>query len=167
MNGTIFDEVKKNSQNKKKEKLKFLTALIFSNIFIAVLVLQFTEKQTPQLIPQILQTKKIHKDYKMLILPLNVMIETNSDSSEIPVSLINEQKKIIIKKAYLHTKISSNQNSDLINKISQFKIEINQNDLPKLASEFSENLIAIPEIQETKEKTKTISKGKSKYEISI
>lgn len=167
MNGTIFDEVKKNTQNKKKEKVKFIAALLFSNIFVAISILQFSKNEKPILIEKIPTSKIIHKDFKMLIIPLNAMIELNEKLAEIPVSLINEQKKIIIKKAYLHGKINSKNEGEYLSKSSQFKIEIKQSDLSKLASEYSENLIAIPEITEEKIKTITTTKRNSKYEISI
>ena len=56
MNGTIYEEIKKNGDTKKKEKLKQIITLLSTNLLVAVLCLTLASPPAPSV-----ETKKIIK----------------------------------------------------------------------------------------------------------
>ena len=164
MNGTIYEEIKKNGDSKKKEKLKLFLSVVTTNILVAVISISLTSnKITP--IQNKTPLRKLHPNYRMLIIPVKVLADIDSTLSENPVSLIDKTNKIIISKAYLHEMVSSsNKNSD---NPSQFKIEIPEEDLRQLSANGSEVMIAIPELKLQKKILKTLQRRESHYEINL
>jgi hypothetical protein len=164
MNGTIYDEIKKNGDSKKRQKLKFAMAIISTNLLVIFLFLSF-QHNDPAPIPQSLSPKKIHSGFKMLVIPLTLLIDTRLQEIEIPVTLISKSKKIIIAKAYLHEAIPTNPKDQ--ENLSRFKIEIPEAQLLELSAEGPEVLIAIPEIPIRTSHKKNINNRESPYEINI
>ncbi len=164
MNGTIYDEIKKNVDSKKRQKVKFAIAIISTNLFVIFLFLSFLHTE-PTSGVRTLSPKTIHSGYKMVVIPLTLLIDTHLQEIEIPVTLINKSKKIIVAKAYLHEAIP------LIPKdqenLTHFKIEIPEDQLLELSAEGTEVLIAIPEIPKRTSHKKNINNRVSPYEINI
>ncbi len=159
MNGissSLKDEIKKTGDKKNKEKFKFIAAVLVTNIMVAVLCLPMGEKKT-----EVKKNQKIlHDNHQMMTLPLTVLVTTSEESSlETPVSLISKDKKIIVEKAWLHEAIKSDDEN------SQFKIEINNEDVTQISEYVSEPMLAVPYVQ--KKKIKVSLKRGSKYEVSI
>jgi hypothetical protein len=159
MNGissTLKDEIKKSKESKHKEKFKFLTALLITNVMVALLCLPMGQTKVNTQAP----LKTIHSNHQMLVMPLTALVaESNLEVAETPVSLISKDKKRIVEKAFLHQALR------LENGMTQFKIEINNQDVVKV-SEYAElGMVAVPYVETPK--AKVILKRGSKYEVSI
>lgn len=164
MNGTIYEEIKKNGVSKKKDKLKLFVALFLSNLLVAALCLTFGPNDHADPLKKIIH-QTLHPHYKMMVIPLSLMIDRDPNTLETPVTLMNKSKKILIPKAYLHQALTnSNKDQD---GLPLFKIEIPEDEVPKLIDVASEVVIAIPEIQLPTEIKKLINKRVSKYEINL
>lgn len=164
MNGTLFDEIKKKDDHKKKEKIKFFISLLLTNFLTACLM---TSLRAPPNIET--QRKEIvlknHPRYKMISIPLQVLTELNPSQDENAVTIIDKSKKIIFQKAYLHeTIVDSNKE---LSSPTRFKIEIPEDEILKLNADSSDLLIAIPEIKENLLQKKRITKRVSSYEINL
>lgn len=162
MNGissTLKDEIKKSYDKKHKEKFKFLSAIIVTNLLVALLCLPSKESKTPTTKPQ----KILHPHHQMMLIPLEALVtESGSDIPETPVTLISKNKKIIVEKAWLHEALKSD-NDD-----SQFKIEIPDQQVEHVSANAFLGMIAVPYVEKSK-KPLVIVKPKrgSKYEISL
>ncbi|MDO9183835.1 MAG: hypothetical protein Q7U04_15580 [Bacteriovorax sp.] len=164
MNGTIYEEIKRKGDSKKKEKLKFFLTLISTNLLIATLCLSFGPNDNhPKALAKI--SKTIHPNFKMIIVPLSVLIDINPDALETPITLLNKSKKILIPKAYLHEMLPAS-NKDFDN-IQRFKIEIPEDQIIKLSEDAPDTMIAIPELKITQTIKKPQNKRVSLYEIDI
>ena len=159
MNGissTLKEEIKKSQDSKKKEKFKFIAAIVITNIMVAILCLPSSKEQivaTPTI------SKTIHPNYQMMVLPAEALIsEMAQNSSETIVSLVSKDKKIIAHKAYLHEEVK------ISGEAPRFKIEINNNDIVRVSEFVEAGMIAIPYVEN--KKTNLIKRG-SKYEVSI
>ena len=164
MNGTIYEEIKKNGNSKKKEKLKVGVTIILTNLLVALLCLSFGSKNALP-VDRITKTKITHPFYKMISIPLNVLIDIDQSSTETPVTLMTKSKKILIYKAYLHEILPSSIKE--LDGPARFKIEIPEAEVLKLSAEGSEVMIAIPEIKLDEKIKKTINPRVSKYEINL
>ena len=158
MNGvssTLKEEIKKSKDLKKKEKFKFIVAVLFTNLLVAILCMPSNvEKKT-----LVLKNKVFHPDHQMMVIPLHAMVSnTQGDNLETPVSLISKDKKILRLKAYLHEEVKSTD------EISQFKIEIINSDVLKVSQATDSGVIAVPYVENKK---LVHTKRGSKYEISL
>lgn len=159
MNGTsltLKDEIKKNIDSKKREKFKFLSAIFISNIF--VFYIMYTPKNIE--IKNHQSNKILHKNYQIVTLPIQSLVSTEEiNRTETPVTILSNDKKIIIQKAYLHQAAGKDEEK------TYFKIEISNQDLITLGDFLQESMIAIPYV----EKTHSISfkKRGSKYEVNF
>ena len=159
MNGissTLKDEIQKSKDSKKKEKFKLILTILATNALVAMLCLPGKEVNS--------EVKKLerslHAFHEQMILPLEVLIpEDHSNASEIPVTLVSKDQKIIVRKAFLHEAVSSK------NDVAQFKIEIPTNEIVKASEYINEGMLAIPYV-EVKLKPKSVKK-ESKYEVNI
>ena len=158
MNGissTLKEEIKKSQDSKKKEKFKFIAAIVITNLMVAVLCMPSKEKnKTPE------QTiKTLHANYQMMVLPLQALFSSaHENNPETPVSLVSRDKKIISIKAYLHEEVKAS------GEISQFKIEISNADVVKVSQATESGVIAVPYVEN--KKIISIKRG-SKYEVSL
>lgn len=161
MNGTLLDEIKKSGDTKKKEKLKFITSLIVSNIFVAIVAINMTISTNEVVPPK--NFKQLHPGHKMIILPLKVLVDTPQNDQEIAVSLMNKSNKMVIEKAYLHNEI---KDEGQLGGLPHFKIEIAETDLVKLSAHSELEMIALPAM---KIKTQALRPYKrvSTYEINL
>ena len=164
MNGTIYEEIKKNGDSKKKEKLKFIVSIILTNILVASLCLSFGRGDSPPCTTKI-NIKRIHPHFKMINIALTALVEIDPSSTETPVTLMTKSKKILIQKAYLHESLPS-LNKDL-DAPPRFKIEIPEEELLQLSTDGAESMIAIPELKLPEKVKKTINKRVSQYEINL
>ncbi len=165
MNGTIFDEIKKQDNSKKKEKLKFIVAIASTNLLVAVLCLSFGHEAVENAHPTT-SSHLLHPHFKMVVAPLTVLADFDSEATETPVTLMNKSKKIIIQKAYLHDEVTSTSSKEL-GSAPHFKIEIPEDEIIKLSADEGELMIAMPEIKIPKKETKPLNKRVSKYEVSL
>ena len=159
ISSNLKEEIKKSQDLKKKEKFKFLAALLITNVLVAILCLPSGEDKKEEKAPTL---KNLHLQHQMMILPLNALIpESSKVALETPVSLISKNKVVIAKKAYLHEEVKSSSHEDTA---SHFRIEISDGDVVKVSEFAEEGMIAVPYVEN--KKTKTFNKG-SKYEVSI
>lgn len=161
MNGTIFDELKKNDLSKKKEKLKFFTAMLLTNLLVALTSWSLFA-DSPARSHSMPPEKKIHPHFKMIIAPLTVLAETIPGAAEMPVTLMNKNKKVLIQKAYLHEEIRPTKGEEM--GMTRFKIEIPEEDVLKLGEDLGETMLAIPEVKLNRP-GKAVTKRISKYEM--
>lgn len=164
MNGTIYEEIKKNENSKKREKLKFIVALISTNVLVAILCF-CCNSDTKNLSPTKTMNKTIHPHFKMIVAPLTVLIDNNSTDLETPITLIDKSKKILIKKAYLHElQTTSSRESE---STPRFKIEIPETEVLKISADSSVEMVAIPELKILDKLSKTKHRRVSEYEINL
>lgn len=167
MNGissNLKDELKKTNESKQKTKIRFFGAIIISNVLVALLCLPSQEPVKEKLNPS---NKTLHINYQIMVLPLNLLISSEDQKlAETPVTLISVDKKVLIKKAYLHGEIQKEKSDDNLfeGSLRHFKIEIPQHDLLHVSDLLEKGVIAIPyvEIQVSK-----IKNQGSKYEVSF
>lgn len=164
MNGTIYEEIKKNGDSKKKEKLKFAVAIASTNLLVAILCLSFGPSDSLPPTAKIV-TKTLHPHYKMIVVPLTVLVDMDLHSPETPVTLMNKSKKILITKAYLHEVLPSSIKDQ--ESSPRFKIEIPEEEVLQLSADGSEAMIAIPELKLPEKAKKPTNKRVSQYEINL
>jgi hypothetical protein len=161
MTGTIFEELKKNDLNKKKEKLKFITAVLLTNILVALSSWSlFADSPSEGVLKR--PEKTLHPHHKMIIAPLTVLSEISADSVETPVTLMSKNKKILVQKAYLHEEVRPKNAEEM--GTTRFKIEIPDEEVLKLSEELLDSMIAIPEVKLNRP-GKAVTKRISKYEM--
>ena len=158
MNGissTLKEEIKKTQDSKKKEKFKFIAAIVVTNLMVAVLCMPSKEEK---IAPE--QTiKTLHPNHQMMVIPLQALVSSaHEKNSETPVSLVSRDKKIISVKAYLHEEVKSSI------EVTQFKIEISNADVVKVSQATDSGVIAVPYVEN--KKITSIKRG-SKYEVSL
>ncbi|MFA6237670.1 MAG: hypothetical protein WC635_10120 [Bacteriovorax sp.] len=164
MNGKILDEIKKKGDSKKKEKLKFIVTIISTNLLVAALCLNFNTS-TGSISSNQPALKIIHPSFKMIIIPLTVLIDVDPQTSEIPVTLMTKSKKILITKAYLHEEIRNTSSNG--ETTSRFKIEIPENEVLKLSADNEVEMIAIPELKLEPKVSRPVNKRVSHYEVDL
>jgi hypothetical protein len=164
MNGTIYDEIKKKTVSKKREKLKLVASLISTNTLVAIICLSQGHPANTLTSPEI-PRKILHPHYKMVILPLTLFIEAPQNAAETPITLMTKSKKILIAKAFLHEAVQKGPHE--LEGPSQFKIEIPESEVLKLSAEGSSELIALPELNLPPKGKSTTNKRVSHYEISL
>lgn len=164
MNGTIYEEIKKNGDSKKKDKLKLFVSLISTNVLVAILSISLAKTNiTP--IKNVIPLQPIHPNYRMLIIPVKVLADIDLSLTENPVSLLDKANRILISKAYLHEMVSSSiKDSETPPK---FKIEIPEEELVQFSANGSEAMIAIPVIKLQKKFLKPLPRRESLYEINL
>lgn len=163
MNGTIYDEIKKNGESKKREKLKFFTAIITTNLLVAILCLSFGGP-SPASSTKV-ATRILHPHFKMIIVPLTVLIDIDPGARETAISLMTKSKKILIRKAYLHEEVKKTDGST--ESLPRFKIEIPEDEVMKISADSEVEMIAIPEIKLTSKHNSTTNKRVSHYEVNL
>lgn len=154
MNGissNLKEELKKNNHSKTREKIRFFSALLVTNILVALICLPSSNAPAKITKPTI----TLHPGHQLLILQLTILLPVDPSLESIPVTLLSKEKKVIVKKAWLH-------NESL--KDNRFKIEIAESELVHASSSFEEDMVAVPYV-ETKMR-KVTSRG-SKYEVNL
>jgi hypothetical protein len=161
MSGTasIYDEIKKSEHSKKREKLKLIVTILTTNLFVAMVCLNLRSPAPVAIVAP--PAKIIHPHYKILVTPLTVLAEINEEK-EIPVTLLNKARKILVQKAYLHEEIKTTE----LGSQPRFKIEIPEEEMLKLSAGNEEGMIAIPEIKILPQTKKQPSRA-SQYEINL
>jgi len=158
MNGissNLKDEIKKSQDTKKKEKFKFIGAILATNLMVAVICMPSSET----IIAKEEHHKIFHPNFQLMVLPLQALVSNTVESDpETAVSLLSRDKKLIAEKAYLHEEIKGTGD------ITQFKIEISNADVAKIGLALESGVIAVPYVEN--KKTKSIKRG-SKYEVSL
>jgi hypothetical protein len=158
MNGissNLKEEIKKSHDIKKKEKFKFIGAILATNIMVAVLCMPSQQAK----IAERQSLKILHPNYQMMALPLQALVSNlSANDPETPVTLITRDKKIIAEKAFLHEEIKASGEA------TQFKIEISNTDIAKVGPATEQGVIAVPYVEN--KKIKSIKRG-SKYEVSL
>ena len=168
MNGTIYDEIKKNAFSIKKQKVKLGAMIISTNLLVALLCLSLSPASTSTLTSLTL-VRTLHPHYKMIVVPLSLLIEVDPTAMETPVTLMTKSKQILISKAYLHEQVKNDErnNGRELGTIPHFKIEIAENEVLKLSADAENIMIAIPELRlPIKEKT-YFNRRVSHYEINL
>lgn len=159
MNGissTLKEEIKKSQDSKKKEKFKLLATILVSNIMVAMLCLpsKSVEVKNDSHI-----VKVLHPSHQMMVIPMQAFLsQIGSEQSEVPVTLMTKDNKIIAAKAFLHEEIKNSEG------ITQFKIEISNQDILKVSQATNLGVIAVPYVEN--KKIPSIKRG-SKYEVSL
>lgn len=161
MNGTIFDELKKNDLSKKRDRLKFFAAIFFTNALVALSSWSLFADSPSASSPKV-QRKLFHPHHKTIMAPLTVMVETGADVAEIPVTLISKNKKILVPKAYLHEEVPPTNGQEMGS--TRFRIEIPEEAFLKVSEDLLEPMIAIPEVKLNRP-VKAVQKRISKYEM--
>jgi hypothetical protein len=158
MNGvssTLKEELKKSQDSKKKEKFKFIAAVLATNLVVALLCSpsQGSKNEKTTL------SKTLHPHHQMMVLPLEALVsESAKDEQETLVTVISKDKKIIVQKAYLHEELQKKDDSP------RFKIEIPDGEVVHVSDFISAGMLAVPYVEN--KKSKSIKQG-SKYEVSI
>jgi len=154
MNGissNLKEELKKNSYSKTREKIKFLSALFITNILVALICLPSSNAPAKVTKPNL----TLHPGHQLLILQLTILLPVDQSLESIPVTLISKEKKIIVKKAWLH-------NESL--KDNRFKIEIPESELVHASASFEEDMVAVPYVET---KIRRVASRGSKYEVNL
>ncbi len=165
MNGissNLKEELKKTSNSKNKDRLKFFVTIIVTNALVALICLPAKESSS---VKKEDTTRTLHANHKMLILPLTLLLSINDSEKEIPVTLISKTKKIIVKKAFLHSKEKNSLSID-DHETNRFKIEIPENELEISHVLLEEEMIAVPYVENKKNAKPAQTQG-SKYEINL
>lgn len=163
MNGvssTLKEEIKKSQQIKKREKIRFLTALLFSNALVAFLLFPSNDniKDSSKEVKM-----KLHLNHQIILLKMNSLVEVPKENeAPVEISIITVGKKLLISKAYLHSHVSSDDAEE-----RRFKIEIPESDILKINAIQNEDLIAIPYIKTKISFQKKQAFGGAKYEINL
>lgn len=162
MSGNIFEELKKNDLNKKRDQLKFTMTILSTNLLVAIASYSlFTDNPGHVAVNDLKRT--LHPHHQMIIAPLTLLVDNNKTASEMPVTLMDRNKKILVQKAYLYEEIKrSNETSGP----PRFKIEIPEEDMLKLSADDGTPMIAMPELKMELPK-KASKKRVSKYEINL
>jgi hypothetical protein len=163
-NISIYDELKKNDQTKKRAKLKFITAVAMTNILVALASYSLFSEPHADIVSHKISEQKLHPHFKMIVAPLKVLVENNEADAEVPVSLIDKDKKVLVRIAYLHSENKSPGSEK--SEVPHFKIEIPEEDVLKLSADESTPMIAIPQLQKELS-PKAVNKRVSKYEINF
>ncbi len=164
MNGissNLKEELKKTSNSKNKDRLKFVSMILVTNILVALICLP---GEDAPIVKKNDNSRTFHAHHKMLILPLTPLLSIANEEKEIPVTLISKTKKIIVKKAFLHNQQNESKPND--GEVNRFKIEIPESELETSRVLIEEDMIAVPYV-ENKKFAKAVKKQGSKYEINL
>ena len=162
MNGNIYEEIKKNGNSKRREKLKFMTIILSTNVLAVVFGYAIAPNELPFPTQKTIQ-KIIHPHFKMIVVPLTVLIDINQTGEETPITLMSKSKKILIPRAYLHEMILA-KNQDL-ESTTRYKIEIPEDQILQLTTNSEDPMFAIPEL--VNHENKPTLKRVSHYEIYL
>lgn len=157
ISSTLKDEIKKSKEKNYKEKFKLFFTIIITNIFVFFF---FAKKENINK-PAVINLKKIHNAYKMMVFPaVSLVGDLKDKENENPVTLMSKDKKIIASKAFLHEISSRSDKGE-----QQFKIEISEEDVIKISDAIETGVIIVPYMNQKKNNIPA-TKG-SKYEISL
>jgi hypothetical protein len=155
VSSTLKEEIKKSHDTKKKERFKFISTILATNLLVAVVCMPSSETK----IAEKQSIKIVHRDYQIMVLPLQALVSPTQESDpETAVSLLSKDKKIIAEKAYLHEEVKGFEG------VTQFKIEISNTDVAKIGLASESGVIAVPYVEN--KKIKSMKRG-SKYEVSL
>ena len=158
MNGI---ELKKVDNPKRRQNIKLALCLVSSNL---LLILAFTllgkEEKVQALSP--IQERAFHENYERLNLPMELKIVYSPQDKDISVSIFSEDKKLLVKKAFLHPELSSEKNEE-----KEFVIEIPKASLEKVIAYQGSKLLAYPEIQTEDSKPIALGPRGVEYEITF
>lgn len=158
MNGI---ELKKVDNTKRRQNIKLALCLISSNLLLALAFTLFEKEEQTQMSTTALE-RTFHENYERLNLPLDLKIIYSSKDKEIPISIFSEDKKLLVKKAFLHPELSPEENES-----KEFVIEIPKTSLDKVIAYQGNKLLAYPEIQTNEiPPIPQVSKGEG-YEITF
>jgi hypothetical protein len=154
MNGissNLKEELKKSTNNKTRDRIRFLSAIVITNIFVAMICLPSSNGQTKSVKPVF----KLHPNHQLLILPLTLLLPLDQSLESVPVTLISKDKKVLVKKAWLHNEIL---------KENHFKIEILESEVVHVSATTEEDMIAVPYVET---KLRKVTARGSKYEVNL
>ena len=161
MNGissNLKEELKKSTLNKKREKLKFLSAILISNALVAMLCLPSQDER-----PLVQKKRELHAGFQLLELNINPLLALEDSKGPHFVTLLASDKKVLVQKAWLHEEVIIKDSS--LQQKRRFKIEIPENELLKLSALADEIVIAVPHMIKV-QTTKKVARG-SQYEINL
>jgi hypothetical protein len=167
MNGvssSLKDELKKTNESKLKTKIRFFSAIIISNALVALLCLPSQEVALQESTSIV---KLHHPQFRIMVLPLSLLVSSEVlNQAETPVTLISADKKIIVKKAYLHQEVKTAKSEDPLfdGSLRHFKIEIPEADLIRVSAFLEKGVVAVPYVEI---KNSKIPNRGSKYEVSF
>ena len=158
MNGI---ELKKVDNPKRRQNIKLALCLVSSNLLLLFIFSFFGKEDKIQLTSPI-QERAFHENYERLNLPMELKIVYSPQDKDIPVSIFSEDKKLLVKKAFLHPELSSEKNEE-----KEFVIEIPKASLEKVIAYQGSKLLAYPEIQTEDSKPIALGPRGVEYEITF
>ncbi len=158
MNGI---ELKKVDNTKRRQNIKLALCLLSSNLLLILAFTLFGKEEKTPTNSSVLE-RAFHENYERLNLPLELKIIYSSQDKEIPISIFSEDKKLLVKKAFLHPELTPNENES-----KEFVIEIPKTSLDRVIAYQGDKLLAYPEIQTNEISPVTkVSRGEE-YEITF
>lgn len=158
MNGI---ELKKIDNPKRRQNIKLAICLLSSNLLL-VFAFTFFGKEEKIQATSLTPERVFHENYERLNLPLELKIVYSSQDREIPISIFTEDKKLLVKKAFLHPELSSEKNDE-----KEFVIEIPKISLEKVIAYQGSKLLVYPEIQMHETKPLALAPRGEEYEITF
>jgi len=146
---SLKEKILLDKKYKKLNNLKFIFAILLSNLFIYILMSSPGPQSEKKL------TDIIRAGYQRVVIKGNSLIP--KDQTALDISIINQNKKIIISQAKLIKVIDSTIDQ------SQFEIEINNDDSLKLAKE--NDLTIIPQLKSIPIENTSKRLGGNQHEI--
>ncbi|MBT7611110.1 MAG: hypothetical protein HN576_15220 [Bacteriovoracaceae bacterium] len=138
---------------KKSYRMKLLLMLLITNIIVYCISACQTSKALP-VKSNWYPFKSAH--HKKIIIQTKIYLDTTNISTPMAITILNNNNKIIIRKAWLHSiKISHNNLNDL----TTSRIEILSSDLSKIVNTDEQSLKILPYFTQAK----IINKNKRKY----
>lgn len=154
MNGissNLKEELKKSTNNKTRDRIRFFSAIVATNLLVALICLPSSDGQTKTIKPSII----LHPNHQLLVLPLTLLLPMDQSQESVPVTLISKDKKVLVRKAWLHNESS---------KDGRFKVEISESELVHVGSTLEEEMVAVPYVET---KIRNVTSRGSKYEVNL
>lgn len=163
---TLKEEIAKSFEKKSKEKIKFIFSLIISNLFVFILCSTFMSPTNSQEKKSevVASAEVTSPDHEFIILDVaQTLIAKNNINKNQLVTILNENKSILVSKAKMIMAIESKDSEK-----NEFKFEINRSDINHLRENLTEKVIVVPFITPSpKEVKKQLVRNtkRSKYEV--
>jgi hypothetical protein len=136
----------KESKLKKSYTTKLFLFLLFSNTII------YFSSSTKEVMTNPIPNDwfpLVNKENRKIIISTKNYLDTNLIKAPKLVTIMTDQNKVIIRKAWLHSVYSVEERSNLF---TNSRIEISENDLAKLSTEREHSLKLFPFYKSTKNK---------------
>jgi hypothetical protein len=163
---TLKEELAKSFEKKSQEKLKFIFSLLLSNLFVFILCFFFlspnSNGDTQSNVDQ--SPYSVATGHELIILDVaQTLIDKNNLNKNQYVTILNENKNILVSKAKMISPVESSEREK-----NEFKFEISREDIAQLRDKLTEKVIVVPLLNpSTKEVKKQIARNlkRSKYEV--